>query len=77
MKDFLEIYSGSTVDAGFVKKYLEENGVICYVENKHDATITANWSEIKSVIGSSVLVKSNDFEKAENLVKKYLNSSDS
>ncbi len=77
MQNVLEIYSGSTVDAGFVKKHLEENGVVCFVENKHDATITANWTEIKSVIGSSVLVKSNDFEKAENLVKQYLNSRES
>ncbi len=74
MQDVLEIYSGSTVDAGFVKKHLDENGVVCFVENKHDSTITAGWTEIKSVIGSKVLVKPQDFEKAEKLIEAYLNS---
>ncbi len=74
MEDVIEIYSGSTVDAGFIKKHLESFGIQSFVENKHDATITAGWADIKPVIGSCIFVKSTDFEKADKLIKEYLNS---
>ncbi len=74
MDDFIAIYSGSTVDAGFIKKHLENSGIQSFVENKHDTTITASWADIKPVVGSVVLVKSADFDKADELIKDYLNS---
>ncbi len=70
----LEIYSGSTVDVGFLKRHLSKFGIESFVENKHDTTITAKWTDIKTVVGSSILVKAGDFEKADKLIKEYLNS---
>lgn len=71
MQDFYEIFSGSTVDVSFIKQYLERHGVLCIVKNKHDDSIIAGWDDIKTIIGSKILVSTKDFEKADDLVKEY------
>lgn len=77
MQDIYEIFSGSTVDASFVKQYLEENGIGTIVRNKHDESILAGWSDPNEVVGTQIFVSAENFEKAEKLVRVYLESRDS
>lgn len=77
MQDIYEIFSGSTVDASFVKQYLKENGIGTIIRNKHDESILAGWSDPNEVVGTQIFVSAENFEKAEKLVREYLNSRDS
>ncbi len=76
MQDTYEVFAGSTVDAGFVKKHLEEKGVECFVENLKDESITASWTPSNDIIGTKVMVFSQDFVKARKILKDYFNSRD-
>ena len=56
MQDIFEVFSGSTVDASFVKQHLEANGIGTIVKNKHDESIMAGWADPNAIIGTQVFV---------------------
>ena len=76
MQDIYEVFSGSTVDASFIKQYLESNDIAVIVKNKLDESIMAGWADPNAVVGSQVFVASENFEKAEKLIREYFESRD-
>lgn len=76
MQDIYEVFSGSTVDASFVKQHLEAHGVGVIVKNKHDESIMAGWADPNAIVGSQIYVSAENFEKAELLIREYLESRD-
>ena len=76
MQDIYEVFSGSSIDANFIKSYLEENGIGVIIENRLGSSINAGWIDPESGKGVSVMVSAENFEKAENLVREYLDSRD-
>ena len=76
MQDIYEVFSGSSIDANFIKSYLEENGIGVIIENRLSSSINAGWIDPESNKGVSVMVSAENFEKAENLVREYLNGRD-
>lgn len=76
MQDIYEVFSGSTVDASFVKQHLEANGIGVIVKNKHDESIMAGWADPNAIVGSQIFVSADNFEKAEKLVREYQDSRD-
>jgi len=77
MQDIYEVFSGSTVDASFIKHHLEDNGVGTIIKNKMDESIMAGWVDPNAMIGTQIYVLAENFEKAERLVREYMDSRDS
>ncbi len=76
MQDIYEVFSGSTVDASFVKHYLEANGVGTIVKNKLDESVMAGWVDPNAMMGTQIYVSADHFEKAERLVREFMESRD-
>ena len=71
MADIFEVFSGTSIDANFIKAFLEDNGIGVIVENKLQSSISAGWVDT-STGNVSVMVAAKNFEKAEALVREYL-----
>ena len=76
MQDIYEVFSGSTVDASFVKHHLDANGVATIIKNKLDESIMAGWVDPNAMMGTQIYVSAQNFEKAEQLVREYMESRD-
>jgi len=74
MQNIYEVFSGSPIDASFIKSYLEENGIGAIVNNLLENSISAGWVNPNSGQGAIVSVSSENYEKAEKLVREYLDS---
>jgi hypothetical protein len=74
MNDLYEVFSGSTVDASFIRLHLEANGVESIVRNKTDESLLAGWVDPNGITGTQIFVIAENFEKAEKLVREYLDS---
>ena len=74
MQDIYEVFSGSSIDASFIKSYLEDNGIGSIVNNLLENSISAGWVNPNSGQGASVSVSAENYEKAEKLVRAYLDS---
>ncbi len=77
MQDIYEIFSGSTVDASFINQYIESHGIETIIKNKMDESIMAGWVDPNSTVGTQIYVLAENFEKAERLVREYMESRDS
>jgi hypothetical protein len=77
MQDIYEVFSGSTVDASFVNQYIESHGITTIIKNKLDESIMAGWADPNATIGTQIYVLAENFEKAEKLVREYMESRDS
>ncbi|MBN1252730.1 MAG: DUF2007 domain-containing protein [Bacteroidales bacterium] len=76
MQDIYEVFSGSTVEANFIKSILNENNIEVIIKNFTENSINAGWVDPNSSAGVVVSVLANDFEQAEKLVREYFNSRD-
>ena len=74
MQDIYEVYSGTPIDTSFIKSYLEENGIGCIVNNLLQNSIGAGWVDPNSGQGATISVSAENYEKAEKLVREYLDS---
>ena len=74
MQKIYEVYSGSSIDANFIKSYLEDNGIGVILNNLLENSINAGWVNPNSGQGATVSVSSENYEKAEKLVRVYLES---
>lgn len=76
MQDIYEVFSGSTVDASFVNQFIESQGIKTIVKSKMDESIMAGWVDPNATIGTQIFVIAENFEKAESLVREFMNSRD-
>jgi hypothetical protein len=74
MQDLFEVYSGSTTDASFIKNYLEGRGVKTTIKNSAEESLLAGWEESNGIIGTQIFVAADDYERAEKLVREYMES---
>jgi len=74
MQDLFEVFSGSTIDASFVNHHLEANGIGTIIKNKNDESLLAGWVDPNGIVGSQIFVSADNYEKAEKLVREYLDS---
>ena len=73
-EDLKLVYSGSRVEAMFLKEVLEENGIGCIFKDILAASIQAGWAEGTSTAGARLFVESFNEEKAKNLLEEYFQS---
>jgi len=76
MQDIYEVFSGSSVDANFIKAYLEDNGIGVFIKNSHQSSIAAGWIDPIAGTDVSVMVAAENFERAANMVKLYFEKRD-
>jgi hypothetical protein len=74
MQDLFEVFSGSTVDASFIKHHLEANDVETIIRNKTDESMLAGWVDPNGIVGTQIFVTAQNYEKAEKLVREYMDS---
>ena len=77
MQNIYEVFSGSSIYANFIKSYLEDNGIGVIVNNLLENSISAGWVNPNSGQGATVSVSAENFEKAEKLVREYMDSRES
>ncbi len=74
--DLKNVFTGSNVDANFVKSMLEESGIGALVRNTLRESLVAGWVSGAPEDSSRVFVTENHYDKAMEIVSKYLDSSD-
>ena len=68
------VFTGSSVDANFIKSILEDNGVGCIVKDSLQESTIAGWGSGAPEVSCRVFVVESDEESALDLVKQYLES---
>ena len=74
MQEIYEVFSGSSIDANFIKSYLEDNGIGVIVNNLLENSVGAGWVDPMAGQGATVSVSAENYEKAERLVREYQDS---
>ena len=64
MKDIYEVFSGSTVEASFIKSILSDNNIEVIINNLIENSNNAGWVDPNSSAGVTVSVLAKDFEKS-------------
>lgn len=70
------LYTGSQINAGFIKIYLEEHYIPCFIRNDMHSGITAGFGAALPGIETKVFVKKKHFMQARVLLSKYLKARD-
>lgn len=69
------VFTGSHVDAGFVKALLMDNGIGCIIKDPYSEGIIAGYVPPGSENGAKVLVEQKNYIRASYLVEKFVNES--
>ncbi len=73
-EDLKLVFTGSNIEANFVKSILEDNGIGALVRNTLRESLTAGWVSGAPEDSSRVFVTEGHFEKSESLVKQYIDT---
>ena len=68
------VFTGSNIEANFVKSILEDNSIGALVRNTLRESLTAGWVSGAPEDSSRVFVTEDHFEKSESLVKQYIDT---
>jgi hypothetical protein len=66
------VYTGSVLEAGYIKSLLEENGIGAMVRNTMGESLVAGWVSGGQQDSGLVYVIENHEEEAKRIVKDYL-----
>ena len=72
--DLKRVFTGSNLNANFVKSILEENGIGAMVRNTLRESLSAGWVSGAPEDSSRVFVENEHYEAAMELVNEYLDS---
>jgi hypothetical protein len=73
-EDLKLVFTGSNVEANYIKSILEDNNIGALVRNTLRESLAAGWVSGAPEDSSRVFVTEDHFEKSELLVKQYLDS---
>lgn len=68
------VYTGSSVDANFIKSILEDNGLGVLVRDSLMESTIAGWASGAPEDACRVYVSEDEFDAADKLIKEYLKS---
>ena len=68
------VFTGSNVDANFIKSILEDNGISCLVRDSLLESTMAGWASGSPEDSSRVFVEQENELAAKNLIEQYLAS---
>ncbi|MBS3769141.1 MAG: DUF2007 domain-containing protein [Bacteroidales bacterium] len=66
------LYTASQINAGFIKLYLEEHYIPCFIRNDMHSGITAGFGAALPGSETKVFVKKKHFMQARVLLNRYL-----
>jgi hypothetical protein len=66
------LYTASQVNAGFVKIYLEDHGIPCFIRNDMHSGISAGFGAALPGSETKIFVKKKHYMQAKVLLNKYL-----
>jgi hypothetical protein len=66
------LYTDSLINTSFVKEYLQEHGIPCFIRNDMHSGITAGFGAAIPGSESKIFVKKRHFMQARILLEKYL-----
>ncbi len=69
------VYTGSSVEAAFIKNILEDNGIGCIVRDSLTESIHAGWASGVPESSNRLFVSQEHEAEAKKLIKEFLNSS--
>ncbi len=69
------VFTGSVIEAQFVKSYLKDNNINALLRNTMNESIIAGWVSGAPEDAGLVFVFEDDFDKAMVLIEKYRSSS--
>ena len=72
--DLKRVFTGSNLDANFIKSILEENGIGAMVRNTLRESLSAGWVSGAPEDSSRVFVENQHYDTAMKLVDEYLDS---
>ncbi|MCF6170390.1 MAG: DUF2007 domain-containing protein [Bacteroidales bacterium] len=70
------VYTGSRVEAMFLKELLEKNQIGCIFKDALGASVSAGWADGSPEDGARIYVEPQNEEKAKTLLKEYFDSRD-
>jgi hypothetical protein len=73
-EDLKLVFTGSNVEANYIKSILEDNNIGALVRNTLRESLAAGWVSGAPEDSSRVFVTEDHFEKSEFLVKEYLDT---
>jgi hypothetical protein len=73
-EDLKLVFTGSNVEANYIKSILEDNNIGALVRNTLRESLAAGWVSGAPEDSSRVFVTEDHFEKAELLVKQYIDT---
>ena len=72
--DLKNVFTGSVLEADFIKSMLEENGIGAMVRNTLGESLVAGWASGAPDDAGLVYVIENHEEEAKKLIEEYLKS---
>jgi hypothetical protein len=71
MEDLVNVYTGSIVEATYLKEMLLENGIGCILRDTLNESLIAGWAGGTPENSVILLVESNLADEAEKLIDQY------
>lgn len=71
-KDLNRIFIGSDIEANYIASLLLDNQIKCIVQNTLSESINAGWVSGSQESSSTILVKTEDTEKARKIINDYI-----
>ena len=65
------VFTGSVVEAQFIKQYLEDNNIDTLLRNTMDESMIAGWASGAPEDSALIFVFNEDYDKAIRLIEKY------
>ncbi len=75
-EDIKLVYTGSTVEAMFIEEMLKENGIGCIRRDNLQSSVDAGWANGWPENSVQILVETDRFLKAKELLDDYFSSRD-
>lgn len=72
--DLKRVYTGSRIEALFLRELLQENGIGCLLKKTFESSVQAGWVEGPTQNDAILYVETFNFEKAEQLLNAYFKS---
>jgi hypothetical protein len=74
MEDVKLVFTGSAIEASFIAEILEENEIPFILRDTLDESIIAGWASGSPEDSGLIYVESQDFTKADEVIKNYLST---
>lgn len=76
-KNLKVVYTGSVVEANFIKSILEENGIGCIVRDSLTESVHAGWASGSPESSNRVFVDETHENEAKKFISEFLKSNNS